>query len=478
MLEPEHDSSLDHSKAQAQSEWKAHTSGVQPAFSWAVTGIAGVLAISIFPVTNILRLLTPVLCLVAYSWVTYPRTLPPAFRAARVAQLADSAYFLGFLWTLWALIDSFVLKHTDPNDAAFRAFGYALFTTFAGMAIRLYLLNFKYGAEEQAGEAELLIEHRLQALGDAMQAAHTTVQDFARNTGALNKQMSSLSEALIKLDTEFAGTHKETTEAIKKNIDNTVQEIRTSLKSPLQEYGRAIRAFTSGVDHGSQLFTEITDKSCRTIGDSVQAAADRVQAQIKSGGERVASDYAAMMQEVSNKIADFLAAATRLAAELAKIDFRTEPLSQVTECLVALNTSILAIGDAIGPEGALRVNIGHAAEEIKLQSVAVGSALSDIAQRIGHVEIPASLTLDFSKLNEALKGLEGTVVSLAEKASDPRLEKAPQTASDAIFKLTTSVHNFRQSIEKADAAIAGIGERDSDAKPARGKGFLSRFFRF
>src|SRR5439155_19162463 len=103
-----------------QPHWRAKTSGVQPAFVWAVTAIAGALAISIFPVTNILRLLAPVLCMMVYVWVTYPRMLPLGLRAARVAQLADSAYFLGFLWTLWALIDSFVLKNTDPNDAAFR----------------------------------------------------------------------------------------------------------------------------------------------------------------------------------------------------------------------------------------------------------------------------------------------------------------------------------------------------------------------
>src|SRR5436190_15660759 len=93
-LQPEHNQPPDEPRQQAQ--WKAHASGARPAFAWAITCITGAVAISIFPVTNIVRLVAPVLCMAAYAWVTYPRLLPPGLRAARVAQLADSAYFLGF----------------------------------------------------------------------------------------------------------------------------------------------------------------------------------------------------------------------------------------------------------------------------------------------------------------------------------------------------------------------------------------------
>lgn len=192
ILQPELSAHPD--EPQRQDQWKAHSSGVQLAFVWAVTGVAGAVAISISPATTIARLLTPVLCMAAYTWATYPRMLPPGLRAARIAHLADSAYFLGFLSTLWALIDSFVLRRTDPNAAAFRAFGYALFTTAAGMAIRLYLLNFKCGAEEQAGEAEVLIEARLQALVNAMSTAQAAVADFSRRTEVLNGKVASLSQ--------------------------------------------------------------------------------------------------------------------------------------------------------------------------------------------------------------------------------------------------------------------------------------------
>lgn len=473
ILLQEHNAPSD--EGRQQNQWKAQTSGFQPAFAWAITGLSGAVAISIFPATNVIRPLAPVLCMAVYTWVTYPRALPPGLRAARVAQLADSAYFLGFLWTLWALIDSFVLKHTDPNDAAFRAFGYALFTTAAGMAIRLFLLNFKYRAEEQTGEAEVLIEDRLRALAHAMLTAQSSVQDFSHNTDVLRKTVSSLSEALSTVEVDFADAHKKTTEAVKNNIDNTVQEIRTALKTPVQEYGRAIRAFTSGIDKSSKLLAESTEKSCKIITDTVQTTADSVRTQIKSGSESVAADYASMMRAVRENIGEFLSAVRQLAEELGKINIPTDSLSQATEHLVALNSSILTIAEAIGPEGTLRLNIGHTADTIKHQSDAVGMALSEVARRIGRVEVPPSVTFDLSRLSEAIKVLEVSVVRLTAAASDPRLENSPQTAAEAILKLTSSVSNFRQSVENADAAIVAAGERERDGDHSR-RGFFERFF--
>src|SRR6266404_6692408 len=140
--------------------WRDAISDQKPAFGWALAAFLGGFSISVAPPDELVRLLLPVGVMAAYVWLSYPRGVATAagWRSARVAQLADSAYFLGFLWTLWALIDSFVLKRSIGAEGAFRVFGYALVTTAAGMATRLYLLQFKYGAADQAAEAEFSVE--------------------------------------------------------------------------------------------------------------------------------------------------------------------------------------------------------------------------------------------------------------------------------------------------------------------------------
>jgi hypothetical protein len=214
--EQQHAASTPHSER----NWRTAISGQQPAFAWAIAAFLGAAAISAAPRDTVVRLLLPVGVMFAYVWVTYPRDsgAGQGLQAARIAQLGDSAYFLGFLWTLWALIDSFVLKGATGAETAFRVFGYALVTTAAGMATRLYLLQFKYGAGDQADEAEFTVERKLQIFATAMQDASRSIISFHTYAERLNPDIEQLSKTLKTLDRLFADTHEETTKAIKNNI--------------------------------------------------------------------------------------------------------------------------------------------------------------------------------------------------------------------------------------------------------------------
>src|SRR5258708_9097576 len=218
--------------------WRADISGQQPAFVWALAACLGGISISVAPRDTVVRLLLPVGVMVMYVWIAYPRDSFAAagLRATRIAQLADSAYFLCFLWTLLALIDSFVLKAATRSQTAFRVFGYALVTTAAGMATPLHLLQFKYGADDQTAEAEFTVERNLQLFSKAMQDASQSIQSFHTYAEALNQNVEHLSKTVGSLDRQFAETHQETTKAIKDNITTVVEDIRSSLKSPVQEY--------------------------------------------------------------------------------------------------------------------------------------------------------------------------------------------------------------------------------------------------
>src|SRR5271157_5762082 len=222
-------------------KWRAIISGKRSAFAWAVTACLGAISISLAPRDNdIVRLLLPIGIMVSYVRLTYP---PPSsegtpWGAARISQLADSAYFLGFLWTLWALIDSFVIKKATPQSA-FQVFGYALITTLGGTAIRLFLLNFKYTPADQAAEAQFTVESNLQLFSSVAQGASASIRIFHQDMEGLSKEIENLVQTLTGLDTQFADTHRQTTKAVTGNISSTVEEIRSALKSPVQEYGRA-----------------------------------------------------------------------------------------------------------------------------------------------------------------------------------------------------------------------------------------------
>jgi archaellum component FlaC len=437
-----------------QRNWSAIISGREPAFAWAVATFLGGLSISVVPTERLVRLLLPVAVLFSYVWLTYPRGLPAGLRAARIAQLADSAYFMGFLWTLWALIDSFVLKNATPGtQTAFRVFGYALVTTAAGMATRLYLLQFKYGAGDQEAEAEFTVEQKLQEFSTAMQGATQSVQSFHALAEALNQDVDRLSKTLESLSSQFVGTHQETTNAIKDNITTVVEDIRSALKAPAQEYGRAIRAFTANVDQQSQLFIGVLQKSSENLNQAIKDATETAHTILRATSEQIASDHLDLSQRLGSQTARILEELHNLSSRMASLDIPPDGLKKIVDSFNQLERALLAVAGLLRPDGQLRANLVRFGDELQLQTDTVAKALTDITSRLNSIRVPPEVVIDISELTRATADLRTSVDGLLQKASDQRWQTAPQTASDAILKLTTSVDNLRQSVANADASV-------------------------
>src|SRR5260370_19699008 len=107
--------------------WADRIRGYEFGFLWASTALLGLLSIWLIPGERPARLVVPVLIMLGYAWIGYKQITrsEPALRSARVVQLADSLYFLGFLWTLWALIFSLVFTNIRDAEGVFRVFGYS-----------------------------------------------------------------------------------------------------------------------------------------------------------------------------------------------------------------------------------------------------------------------------------------------------------------------------------------------------------------
>lgn len=438
--------------------WAFNISGQKPAFAWALAAFLGGAVISAAPRDTVVRLLLPVAVMFTYVGIAYPRDSGPeaGLRSARIAQLADSAYFLGFLWTLWALIDSFVLKRATGAETAFRVFGYALVTTAAGMATRLYLLQFKYGAEDQAAEAEFTVERNLQAFSTAMQDASRSIQSFHTDVAALNQNVEQLSGTLETLDRRFVETHQETAKAVKDNITAVVEEIRASLKTPVQEYGRAIRAFTAGVDQQSLLLIKTLEKSSADVGQAITDATEKAHKIIQETGERVAAEHISLAGRLRTQTEQIVGELRALAERMASLDLPAEGLKGFVQCFTELERALVALTGILGPEGEVRHSLSAVAEEVRVQTDAVSKTLADVVARLHSIEIPSEIAINVGDVTRSIESLQKAMEDLLRKATDQRWERAPQTASEAILKLSTSVNTLRQTLDSADASAKKI----------------------
>ena len=87
-------------------------------------------------------------------------------RRKNTIQFADSLYYMGFLWALFALIVAFVVWPAPKLtvDAVLTTFGYALVTTFCGMLLRILVVQFQDTVPDRLVHAQETIDHRVASL--------------------------------------------------------------------------------------------------------------------------------------------------------------------------------------------------------------------------------------------------------------------------------------------------------------------------
>lgn len=432
-----------------EQKWQAKFSGEYSAFAWAFTAVLGAITISLEPPTrNILRLFLPVFVMGAYTWLSYPRgVMVVGWRAARIAQLADSVYFLGFLWTLWALIDSFVLKSSTSTDAAFRIFGYALITTAAGMATRLYLLNFKYTSADQAEEAQATVEESLQKFSQVALSTSETINVFRDHTVALNTAVERLSGTVSSLERNFTDAHQQTTKNLKETIAQVVEEIRATLKSPVQEYGRALRAFTANVNKESDSFKLAFEESTSKIKSTISDASNTVAELLKKTGDKIAADNVALTDMSASEFIRIVDTLQKFSKELSTIESPSALFDSMDTSLNKLEGGVEKLCTVLSPESQLARNIDSISGDIEASKQRITTAFSELLVRLGSVEVPAKVSIDITSLTKVIDELRTSVDALLASAVDSRWQEAPRAASDSFLQLAQSINKLRAAMD-------------------------------
>ncbi len=121
-----------------------------------VGGIFGVCVPQYFNIP-LLAVLLPLLCMVLYTWIGYLHSEDSSF----VEQFADSVYYLGFLFTLVALVVSLYFYQSDTLEAGLLTanFSLALVTTIFGLAVRIFINNFQIDLNSIERQMMTEVEH-------------------------------------------------------------------------------------------------------------------------------------------------------------------------------------------------------------------------------------------------------------------------------------------------------------------------------
>ncbi len=442
--------------------WLARVEGQKLGFYWAIAAIVGAASISASAAEKPQRLLLPILFMIAYAWAGYRNARfsasHPALHSTRIAQLADSVYFLGFLWTLWALIDSFVLKSMSGAQGVFRVFGYALVTTATGMFLRLLLLQFRYTAQDQAAEVEMRVEEQLEKFSVQLTRTARSLEEFrsgtsrslaewseafASLTAALNSNVQRIGEQTVDLEQQLTNVHRQSLEELYRNISAAMQNFGELLRPKVDELnsanaeiGKALSAGAQGIERGmrdagerlraSEVPAQI-DAAMRRLAakvEEIEAALAALAAGIRAGGQvtEAVEQLPESLRKGAARIGEEL---EHLAARIREIRvpddvedksrvFR-ERVAEIEEGLRAAAAALRNGSQTV--TGAVTVEVQSGAERIRRE-------MDGFAKRIGECSVPVQTTNRDAALERSIQDLESAIALLADRLPPPARMRA------------------------------------------------------
>jgi archaellum component FlaC len=293
-------SSTENSSSKNKSWWESKLEGRKLAVLWFITTICGMLFITI--TSDALRLLIPVAFLFFYSWYGFRHVQIThklvALRQVRMRQLADSIYFLGFLWTLFSLIDSFVLhKELSAAEAGFRAFGYALITTATGMFLRLFIIQFTYSIEEQAHSAEQNIEEEITRFTkeliigkESINSFHNEINSLKRSAKTLGTSLDEIKIQVANITPELSKSYKDSITSLEVHSKNSISDIVHNLdlivlKNQLNE---ELPDIINNLKKGIVETTKSIENTNRVFKDSISTQLEVLKSNIKNVSDQIA----------------------------------------------------------------------------------------------------------------------------------------------------------------------------------------------
>lgn len=159
-------------------------------------------------------------------------------RQISIEQLADSNYYLGFMFTLMSILVSFIgtISNSYDLDNIMNNFGISLITTLIGLLARVYLYNFIPTSESNKESIE-------KSISDKMRKMNELLLDNMQK----NKVFSQMIDVRMTIMVE---TTEEALEQFKKLLDE-------DFKSSIKTFNDSIKSITTNLEETSKKQTKV-----------------------------------------------------------------------------------------------------------------------------------------------------------------------------------------------------------------------------
>lgn len=411
------------------------------------TGSFGIFGSMLFGETfralsSILIIIIPVIVMIAYAaygWSRDPVT-------AESLQFADSVYYLGFLFTLLALIASLAQFGTSSerqfSDFVAR-FGLALITTVLGLGIRVLLSNFRIDGDEGIRSAE-------DALAEASYKLRSNVDQISVDVRAQARAMKEVLEVMLQ---ESKSVITETTAATRKAVTQSGDDLRSATTSASTSLADASEKMSQQLLTTSQESKTAHENSIREMRDAFDTILGETSAGIRqalASLQAASASAGESLTDASNTLSDQL----KQSGKEIKAGHETaigETQAAFTQLLQETTTGISRVTSE--SQAAMERAGNHLARVLESVEQSVASAANRMAEEVGSaaltvVAAQADATAALEDLRDAL-----AAISQQSKSAAKSLDGI-QVALEAIRELQPQLAGVGPTFEKFTNLLA------------------------
>jgi len=336
--------------------------------------------------------------LIAYAAYVY------SLRKKNTIQFADSLYYMGFLWALFALIATFVVWPAPKltADAVLTTFGYALVATFSGMLLRLLVIQFEDTLPDRLVHVQETIDRRVAALTQQISEATMEIASFRdRAASELGGTLRDLVRSLEDVRETITEQHRTMTTTMSAGFESSLEDILgrlAAIQIPQEILTTEVAKLIAALGKRG----EDVEEAVQTLEKSLMQAAETVTRFGNSlDGSEAAKRIGVAVNDLSSTIKDrtdeFVIMTTALETSRAELDSQLNSLQSLRSAFAKVSTQLSIL-------------------EAELSDLSSNSLRADVRNGVLNVQKAIQSSLEASKAIEST--MRGVMFFLKERVTE------------------------------------------------------------
>ncbi len=386
-----------------------------------ILGVILIILATIFAQENtLIIILVSIIPMIIYGIYVYSNRKKP-----NVNTIADSAYFLGFLFTITSI--SLALYFLTPNEndltkqfnRIIQIFGFALITTIIGLLIKVCVVNLKPDLDDLSENIMENLHESVSLFDDELVNA---IERFQEIDQQLSDRYTDFTNKVIRME-------KDTLEKTSGHLDHIITNSGQELEKFINESGQSL---TTSMEESSKTLTAIMTKVVKDIeegGKALDVPSDLFTDKLSEP----LSNMKNQINEFNNELSEVIKSQRAIASNTEKVSKIVTNLAEKMDIAEKLPDFVTVIDKSINEINLMTDTLKNTGNKLNEITQSFEKVIEDGKEKIIHSnERTEQMKEDYKFFQDYNKKMKDTLMQ--SKLNMEILSRELTTAADIIVK--------------------------------------------